>query len=77
MDYFLYILLAVCAFSSTFLMGWQFGLYLQGLADTKAMRDLYRDEKADFFNDYYGEPLGKSDNLHHHTPKAKKSRKKK
>jgi hypothetical protein len=80
MEYFAYILLAIGAFSTTFLMGWQFGLYLQGLADTKAMRNLYSDEKADFYNDYYGEAkvkYGASDNLNHHKPKTKKPRKKK
>ena len=77
METFFFVLLGVMASFAVFIMGWQFGLYLQNITDTKAMRDLYRDDKADFYNDYYGEPLGKSDNLHHHTPKAKKPRKKK
>ena len=75
MEYFVYILLAVCAFSSTFLTGWQFGLWMQGLADRKAVRDLYSDDKAEFYNDYYGEPLGESDK--YNKPKTKKNRKKK
>jgi len=53
MDYFLYILLCVCAFSSTFLMGWRFGLWMQDLSDTKALRDLYAKDKDDFHNVYY------------------------
>ena len=72
--------LAIGAFSTTFLMGWQFGLWMQSLDDRKAVRDLYDDERAEFFNDYYGDvkvKYGASDNLHHHKPKAKKSRKKK
>ena len=54
MDYFLYILLAVCACSTTFLMGWQFGLWMQSLDDRKTMRELYTKDD-DFHNVYYAD----------------------
>lgn len=78
MDTFLLCVTGVCAMSFVFLAGWRFGLYLQSLADAKTVRDLYRDEKAEFYNDYYGDAkvkYGTSDSLHHHKPK--KPRKKK
>ena len=80
MDIFLVCLTGVCATGFVFLAGWRFGMYLQGLADTKTIRDLYSDERAEFYNDYYGDAkvkYGASDALHHHKPKAKKPRKKK
>ena len=80
METFGLILMGLGAFGSIFLLGWQFGLWMQTLDDRKVMRDLYEDEKAEFYNDYYGEAkvkYGASDDLHHHKPKAKKNRKKK
>ena len=82
METFGLILMGFAMFAGIFLLGWQFGLYLQELGESKTVRDLYDDEKAEFFNDYYGEAkvkYGASDNLHHHKPKAKakKNRKKK
>jgi hypothetical protein len=55
MDYFLYILLCVCAFSSIFLTGWQFGLWMQSLNDRKTMRELYTKKDDDFHNVYYAD----------------------
>jgi len=72
MDYF-YLLLAVCAFSSVFLIGWQFGLWMQSLDDRKAMRELYAKDD-DYHNVYY------ADNKCKYTascckPKSKKAKK--
>ena len=78
MDYFLYILLCVCAFSTTFLLGWQFGLWMQSLDDRKIIRDLYTKDNDEFHNVYY------TDNKRRYTAscckpkaKAKKNSKKK
>ena len=72
MDYF-YLLLAVCAFSSVFLIGWQFGLWMQSLDDRKTMRELYTKKDDDYHNVYY------ADNKCKYTafckPKTKKAKK--
>jgi hypothetical protein len=52
MEYFIYILLAFAGFTSVFMLGWQFGLWMQSLDDRKAMRDLYTKDD-DFHNVYY------------------------
>ena len=71
MDYFLYILLCVCAFYFTFLMGWRFGLWMQDLSDAKALRDLYAKDKDKFHNVYY------TDNKCKYTASSSKTKTKK
>jgi hypothetical protein len=89
METFVYILLAVSAFATVFVMGWQFGLFMQSINTSKDPLppcSLYRDEKADFYKDYYGEtkmnyssPVWyEHDDLHKKSVnKNKKNRKKK
>jgi len=53
MDTFAYLLLAFGAFSTTFIMGWQFGVWMQSLDERKEIRDLYANDNEDFHNVYY------------------------
>jgi len=53
MEYFIYILLAFAGFTSVFMLGWQFGLWMQSLEDRKVIRDLYTKDSDEFHNVYY------------------------
>jgi hypothetical protein len=53
MDYFAYALLCLGGFGSVFLLGWQFGLWMQSLDNREQIRDLYTKDNEDFHNVYY------------------------